>query len=115
VNLMNELEKMLRVIRRSAPHAPNEILLVIDATTGQNAVKQTQVFNEALKLTGLVITKLDGTAKGGIALSLARRFGIPVRKIGVGEGVADLQDFVPADYVEAMFGDLPDASKHGEV
>ena len=115
VNLMNELEKMLRVIRRNAPHAPNEILLVIDATTGQNAVMQTQVFNEVLKLTGLVITKLDGTAKGGIALSLARRFGIPVRKIGIGEGVADLQDFVPADYVEAMFGDLPGASKNGEV
>jgi fused signal recognition particle receptor len=114
VNLMNELEKMLRVIRRNAPHAPNEILLVIDATTGQNAVKQTQVFHEALKLTGLVITKLDGTAKGGIALSLARRFGIPVKKIGVGEGVDDLQDFVPADYVEAMFGDWPETGKHRE-
>jgi fused signal recognition particle receptor len=106
VNLMNELEKMVRVIRRNTPHAPNEVLLVIDATTGQNALKQAEVFNSAIKLTGLVITKLDGTAKGGIALALARRLRIPVRKIGVGEGIDDLQDFDPKAYVNAMFGDL---------
>jgi fused signal recognition particle receptor len=103
---MNELEKILRVIKRNTPHAPNEILLVVDATTGQNAVKQTQVFNECVGLTGLVITKLDGTAKGGVALALTKKFGIPIRKIGVGESVEDLQDFDPKAYVDAMFGNL---------
>jgi len=106
VNLMNELEKILRVIKRNTPHAPNEILLVVDATTGQNAMKQAEVFNDIVGLTGLVVTKLDGTAKGGIALALTRRFNIPVRKIGVGEGIDDLQDFDPKAYVEAMLGDM---------
>ncbi|MCL2183183.1 MAG: signal recognition particle-docking protein FtsY [Chitinispirillia bacterium] len=106
VNLMNELEKIQRVIRRNTPHAPNEILLVVDATTGQNAMKQAVVFNEVVKLTGLVITKLDGTAKGGIAIALTRRFNIPIRKIGVGEGIDDLQDFDPKAYVEAMLGSM---------
>ncbi len=106
VNLMNELEKILRVIKRNTPHAPNEILLVVDATTGQNAIKQAQVFHESVGLTGLVITKLDGTAKGGVALALTKRFKIPIRKIGVGEGIEDLQDFDPKAYVEAMFGNL---------
>ncbi len=106
INLMNELEKIVRVIRRNTPHAPDEVLLVIDATTGQNALKQAQVFNEIIGMTGLIITKLDGTAKGGIALSLAKNLNIPIRKIGVGEGMADLQDFSPGAYVEAMFGNL---------
>jgi len=106
INLMNELEKIVRVIRRNTPHAPDEILLVIDATTGQNALKQAQVFNEIIGMTGLIITKLDGTAKGGIALSLTKNLNIPIRKIGVGEGMADLQDFSPSAYVEAMFGNL---------
>jgi len=106
VNLMNELEKILRVIKRNTSHAPNEILLVVDATTGQNAMKQAIVFNEVVKLTGLVITKLDGTAKGGIAIALTRRFNIPIRKIGVGEGIEDLQDFDPKAYVEAMLGSM---------
>jgi len=104
-NLMNELEKILRVIKRNTPHAPNEILLVVDATNGQNAMKQAEAFNETVGLTGLVITKLDGTAKGGIAIALTRRFNIPIRKIGVGEGIEDLQDFDPAAYVDAMLGD----------
>jgi fused signal recognition particle receptor len=108
VNLMNELDKVVRVVRRNTPHAPNEVLLVIDATTGQNAVKQVQVFHGALGVTGLVITKLDGTAKGGIALALTRTFGIPIVKIGVGESVEDLQDFSATDYVDAMFGSLAD-------
>ena len=108
-NLMNELEKIVRVIKRNSPDAPNEVLLVVDATTGQNALKQAKVFNEMTGVTGFVITKLDGTAKGGIAVALAKNFGIPVRKIGVGEGPDDLQDFDPAGYVEAMFGDLNDA------
>jgi fused signal recognition particle receptor len=106
INLMNELEKILRVIRRHTPAAPQEILLVIDATTGQNALKQAQVFNGILGLTGLVVTKLDGTAKGGIAFALARELKIPIKKIGVGEGIEDLQDFNAAEYVEAMFGEL---------
>ncbi|MDR3013154.1 MAG: signal recognition particle-docking protein FtsY [Chitinispirillales bacterium] len=105
-NLMNELEKILRVIKRNTPHAPNEILLVVDATTGQNAMKQAEAFNETVGLTGLVITKLDGTAKGGIAIAMTRRFNIPVRKIGIGEGIDDLQDFDPQAYVEAMLGDI---------
>ncbi|MBD3422114.1 MAG: signal recognition particle-docking protein FtsY [Chitinivibrionales bacterium] len=109
VNLMNELQKMVRVIRRHTSHAPNEILLVIDATTGQNALQQAKAFNDILGVTGLVITKLDGTAKGGIALALTRKFGIPIRKIGVGEGVEDLRDFDATEYVEAMFGELDSA------
>ena len=105
-NLMNELEKIVRVLKRNTPHTPNEILLVIDATTGQNAIKQTEVFNKALGLTGLIITKLDGTAKGGIAIALTKKFKIPLRKIGVGEGLKDLQNFDPETYVEAMLGDI---------
>lgn len=106
VNLMNEIEKVLRVVKRNTPHAPNEILLVVDATTGQNALKQASAFNKVLGVTGLVITKLDGTAKGGIAVALARTYRLPIKKIGVGEAVEDLQDFDAASYVEAMFGYL---------
>lgn len=106
VNLMNELEKIVRVIKRNTPGAPNDIWLVVDATTGQNAIKQAKVFNDIVGLTGLVITKLDGTAKGGIALALTKELNIPIRKIGVGEGIDDLQDFNPTAYVNAMFGDL---------
>jgi fused signal recognition particle receptor len=106
VNLMNELEKIIRVIRRHSPQAPHEILLVIDATTGQNALNQVRVFNSIVGLTGLVITKLDGTAKGGIAFALVKELKIPIKKIGVGEGMEDLQDFNPAEYVEAMFGEM---------
>lgn len=105
-NLMNELEKIVRVLKRNTPHTPNEILLVIDAITGQNAIKQTEVFHKALGLTGLIITKLDGTAKGGIAVALIKKFKIPIRKIGVGEGLKDLQTFDPETYVEAMLGDI---------
>ena len=105
-----KLEKILRVIKRNTPHAPNEILLVVDATTGQNAIKQTKVFNDILGVTGLVITKLDGTAKGGVAISLTRTFNIPIRKIGVGEGIDDLQDFDSKAYVDAMFGELESSS-----
>ncbi len=105
-HLMEELKKVYRVCRRKNENTPNEILLVIDANTGQNALQQAKVFNEALPLTGYIITKLDGTAKGGIAVSLATRTGIPIRKIGVGEGIDDLQDFDARQYVEAMFGSL---------
>lgn len=106
VNLMNELEKIMRVLKRNTPHTPNEVLLVVDATTGQNALKQAEVFNKILGLTGLIITKLDGTAKGGIAIALTKKYKIPIRKIGVGEAMEDLQDFDPVTYVEAMFGEL---------
>jgi len=110
VNLMNELEKIIRVIRRHTPRAPHEILLVIDATTGQNALRQAQVFNSTIGITGLVITKLDGTAKGGIALALTSTLKIPIRKIGVGESIDDLQDFNPHDYIQAMLGELGEMS-----
>ncbi|KMQ50943.1 Signal recognition particle receptor FtsY [Chitinispirillum alkaliphilum] len=106
VNLMNELEKIVRVIKRSTPHAPNEVLLVVDATTGQNALKQAEVFNSIVGISGIVITKLDGTAKGGIALALTHKLKVPVKKVGVGEGIEDLQDFDPKAYVEAMIGDV---------
>lgn len=106
INLMNELEKIVRVLKRNTPDTPNEVLLVIDATTGQNALKQTEVFNKILGLTGLIITKLDGTAKGGIILALTRKYSVSIRKIGVGEGIEDLQDFDPKTFVEAMFGNI---------
>jgi len=110
VNLMNELEKIIRVIRRHTPRAPHEILLVIDATTGQNALRQAQVFNSTIGITGLIITKLDETAKGGIALALTSKLQIPIRKIGVGESIDDLQDFNPHDYIQAMLGELGEMS-----
>jgi fused signal recognition particle receptor len=88
------------------PGAPHETLLVLDATTGQNALAQTRLFHEALGLTGIVLTKLDGTAKGGVIIGLAREFDIPVKLIGVGEKIEDLQDFEPASFVDALFGDL---------
>jgi fused signal recognition particle receptor len=105
-NLMMELEKIVRVLKKANSYTPNEVLLVLDATTGQNAVNQAKVFNETVPLTGFVITKLDGTAKGGIAINLTKTFGIPVQKIGVGEGIDDLQSFVPKDFAEAMLGNL---------
>jgi fused signal recognition particle receptor len=106
VNLMNEVEKIQRVLKKHTPSAPHEVLLVIDATTGQNALSQARAFHEKLGLTGLVITKLDGTAKGGMAIAFAQELKVPIVKIGVGEGIDDLQDFDPAAYVEAMFGEL---------
>jgi fused signal recognition particle receptor len=106
VNLMNEIEKIVRVLRKHTPSAPHEILLVIDATTGQNALAQAVAFHQKLGLTGLIITKLDGTAKGGMAIAFAQELKVPIVKIGVGEEIDDLQDFDPAAYVEAMFGEL---------
>lgn len=105
-SLMNELAKVVRVMRRSVATAPNEILLVLDATTGRNALRQAESFHRALGLTGLVVTKLDGTARGGAVVGIARALGVPVRKVGVGEAVEDLQDFDPSAYVDAMFGEL---------
>ncbi|MCK4654026.1 MAG: signal recognition particle-docking protein FtsY [Candidatus Cloacimonetes bacterium] len=103
VNLMNELSKIVRTIRKIIPDAPHETLLVIDATTGQNAVSQAETFNEAIKLSGLVLAKLDGTAKGGIVIGIKHQLNIPVKLIGVGETNEDLRDFRVDEFVEAIF------------
>lgn len=102
-NLMNELSKMARVVRRELPDADVETLLVLDATTGQNALVQAEAFNAAAELTGLVITKLDGTAKGGIAINISSKLNVPVKLIGVGETAEDLIDFVPEEFTKAFF------------
>jgi len=102
--LMAELEKIARVIKKLDPSAPHAVLLVLDATTGQNAINQVEAFSASVPVTGLVMTKLDGTAKGGILVALAGRFGLPVHYIGVGEGEDDLQAFVAADFARALVG-----------
>jgi fused signal recognition particle receptor len=102
--LMAELEKIARVIKKLDPSAPHAVLLVLDATTGQNALSQVEAFSASVPLTGLVMTKLDGTAKGGILVALAGRFGLPVHYIGVGEGEDDLQPFVAQDFARALVG-----------
>lgn len=101
--LMEELRKIVRVIGRDCPGAPHEVLLVLDANTGQNAISQARVFTEAAGVTGLVLTKLDGTAKGGVLIGLADEFGIPVRYVGVGESADDLRDFSAEEFVDALF------------
>ena len=102
-NLMNELRKMDRVVTREYPEADFLKLLVLDATTGQNAVNQARVFDEAVELDGLVLTKLDGTAKGGIALAIQSELSVPVKYIGVGESIDDLQKFNSDEFVNALF------------
>ena len=102
-NLMNELNKVFRVLQREAPEIPHEVLLVIDATTGQNALSQALVFKEAANVTGIVLTKLDGTAKGGVIIPVADQMEIPVKYIGVGEGIDDLKPFSAKDFVAALF------------
>ena len=102
-NLMDELAKIHRIIDRELPDADKEVLLVLDATTGQNAVNQARAFKEAAGLTGIVLTKLDGTAKGGVVLAIREHLGIPVKFIGVGEQVDDLQPFAAADFADALF------------
>jgi len=104
-NLMQELEKMIRVAGRKLPGAPHEVLLVLDATTGQNGLAQAREFLKTAGVTGLVVTKLDGTAKGGILFGIAQELGIPVRYIGVGESLDDLLEFSPEDFVASLFGD----------
>lgn len=103
VNLMEELRKVTRVINREIPGAPHEVLLVLDATTGQNAVQQAKLFQEVAGVTGIVLTKLDGTAKGGVILGVRGETGIPVKWIGIGEGMEDLRPFVPTDFAAALF------------
>jgi fused signal recognition particle receptor len=102
-NLMDELKKVKRIISRLDETAPHEVLLVLDAGTGQNALSQAKLFNETVELTGLALTKLDGTAKGGVIFALAKQFGIPIRFIGIGEGIDDLQDFDADAFVNALF------------
>ena len=102
--LMGELEKMLRVIRKVEPLAPHAVLLVLDATVGQNALNQVDIFGKIAGVTGLVMTKLDGTARGGILVAIAAKFGLPVHFIGVGEGVEDLSPFTARDFARAIVG-----------
>ncbi|MGM0172828.1 signal recognition particle-docking protein FtsY [Enterococcus sp. DIV0800] len=106
VNLMNELEKIKRVIQREFPTAPHEVLLVVDATTGQNALVQARQFKETTDVTGLVLTKLDGTAKGGIVLAIRNELHLPVKLVGLGEGINDLEAFNPNDFAEGLFKGL---------
>jgi fused signal recognition particle receptor len=106
VNLMNELNKMYRVIQKVLPEAPQETLLVIDATTGQNGLNQASTFNEATSVTGIVLTKLDGTAKGGIVLAIKHLYNIPIKLVGLGEKVDDLVTFDIEDYVYSLFKDF---------
>jgi len=103
-NLMAELEKMRRTAQRLIPGAPHEVLLVIDATTGQNGLQQAKQFTDAAAATGVVLTKLDGTAKGGVVVAIARELGLPVRYVGVGEKAGDLLPFEPKEFVESLFG-----------
>jgi fused signal recognition particle receptor len=107
VNLMEELKKIKRVIGKKIEGAPHEIMLILDATTGQNSISQTKLFNEAVGLTGLTLTKLDGTAKGGIVVHISHEFNIPIRFIGIGEKLEDLRDFEPREFIEALFANGP--------
>ena len=102
VNLMNELSKLRKIIDRELPDAAKETLLVLDATTGQNGLQQAKVFRETAGLTGIILTKLDGTAKGGICVAIAQELGVPVKYVGLGEGIDDLQPFNAEDYVKAL-------------
>jgi fused signal recognition particle receptor len=104
-NLMKELQKVHRVIDKQLPGAPHEVLLVLDATTGMNAMNQAKEFHKAVTLTGLVITKLDGTSKGGMVVAIQKELGIPVKFIGVGEQADDLQPFEPKEFAKALFGE----------
>lgn len=101
--LLEELKKVKRVLQKLDPEAPDETLLILDATNGQNALVQARTFQEALEVTGIALVKLDGTAKGGIIVAIAKELGIPIRYVGVGEGLEDLEEFVPEVFVEALF------------
>ena len=101
-NLMNELNKMSRVIDRESPDSSKEVLLVLDATTGQNGLIQAKQFGESAGITGIVLTKLDGTAKGGIVLAIAKELEVPVKFVGLGEGIDDLQPFDPEEFAQAL-------------
>lgn len=103
INLMEELKKVKRVISREQPAAPHEVLLVVDATSGQNVIHQAKIFSEAVNITGIALTKLDGTARGGIVIAIKKELNIPVKLIGIGEGIDDLRDFNADEFVDALF------------
>ncbi len=102
-NLMEELKKISRVLKKEIPTAPHEVLLVLDATTGQNALSQSELFDESSGVTGIVLTKLDGTAKGGVVIGIAKKQSIPVKFVGIGEGIEDLRPFEAREFIEALF------------
>jgi len=102
-NLMNELSKVVRVMKKLDQQAPHEVMLVLDAGTGQNAISQAKLFSEAVGVSGITLTKLDGTAKGGIIFAIAKQFGLPIRYIGVGEQADDLRPFVAQEFIDALF------------
>jgi fused signal recognition particle receptor len=102
--LMEELEKVIRVLKKLDPSSPHDVILVLDATTGQNALQQVEVFRERAGVTGLVMTKLDGTARGGILVAIAEKFDLPIHAVGVGEGADDLQSFAASDFAHAIAG-----------
>ncbi|WP_273857948.1 signal recognition particle-docking protein FtsY [Photobacterium sp. GSS17] len=104
-NLMEELRKIVRVMKKVDPHAPHEIMLTVDAGTGQNAISQAKLFSEVAPVTGITLTKLDGTAKGGVIFAIADQFNIPIRYIGIGEGIEDLRPFAADEFIEALFSD----------
>ncbi|CUS47625.1 MAG: fused signal recognition particle receptor FtsY [Idiomarinaceae bacterium HL-53] len=111
-NLMEELKKIVRVMKKLDPNMPHEVMLTLDAGTGQNAISQTKIFNEAVQVSGLVMTKLDGTAKGGVMFALADQFGIPIRYIGVGEQLDDLRPFTADEFVAALFTEVKASEVH---
>ncbi|MCU6712318.1 signal recognition particle-docking protein FtsY [Paenibacillus sp. J5C_2022] len=113
-NLMDELNKIFRVIQRELPSAPHEVLLVLDATTGQNALSQAKLFGEKSGVTGLVLTKLDGTAKGGIVVAIRNELNLPVKLVGLGEGMGDLQQFDSEQFVHALFAGLIEGAEQQE-
>lgn len=113
-HLMQELEKVVRVMRKLNPDAPHEIMLTLDAGTGQNAISQAKLFNDAVGLTGISLTKLDGTAKGGVIFPIAEQFSLPIRYIGVGEGIDDLRPFHAQEFIDALF-DGPDSAEEIET
>jgi fused signal recognition particle receptor len=112
-DLMDELSKIGRVVKKEIPDAPHQVLLVLDANVGQNAIRQAQEFSRAVEVTGIVLTKLDGTAKGGVVLGVAQEVGIPVEYVGLGEGIDDLVDFDSEEFVRALFEtqDAPEAEE----
>ena len=115
-NLMEELRKINRIIEREAPQANVEVLLVLDSGTGQNAISQAKLFGEVVPLSGIILTKLDGTAKGGVVIGIANELNLPVKMIGVGEGIDDLREFVAADFAAALFaGDNEEAHNYDTI
>jgi fused signal recognition particle receptor len=113
-NLMTELTKIQEAIRKQVPAAPHEVILVLDATTGQNGISQAMKFTEAVNCTGIVLAKLDGTAKGGVVVAIRQQVGLPVKYVGVGEKAEDLAPFVPEEFVDALFADIQDESPQTE-